>query len=72
MGSTRLPGKVLLDIGGETTLGRVVHRLSRAKLVTEVTIATTESPADDAIVSEAKRLRHSQRMWLCGLRRIVR
>jgi spore coat polysaccharide biosynthesis protein SpsF len=56
MGSTRLPGKVLLDIGGETTLGRVVHRLSRAKLITEVTIATTESPADDAIVSEAKRL----------------
>lgn len=56
MGSTRLPGKVLMDIGGETTLGRVVRRLSRAKLITEVAIATTDSPADDAIVSEATRL----------------
>lgn len=56
MGSTRLPGKVLMDIGGETTLGRVVRRLSRATLLTETTIATTESPADDAVVSEARRL----------------
>jgi len=56
MGSTRLPGKVLMDLGGETTLGRVVRRLSRAKLITEVVIATTESPADDVIVLEAKRL----------------
>lgn len=56
IGSTRLPGKVLMCIGGETTLGRVVRRLSRAKLITEVTIATTDSPADDAIVSEANRL----------------
>lgn len=56
MGSTRLPGKVLLDIGGETTLGRVVRRLSRAELITEVTIATTNSPADNVIVEEASRL----------------
>jgi len=56
MGSTRLPGKVLMDIGGETTLCRVVRRLSRSKLITEVAIATTDSPADDAIVSESKRL----------------
>lgn len=56
MGSTRLPGKVLMDIGGETALCRVVRRLSRAKLIAEVAIATTESPADDAIVAEAKRL----------------
>ena len=56
MGSTRLPGKVLMDLGGETTLGRVVRRLSRAKLITEVAIATTQSHADDPIVWEAKRL----------------
>lgn len=56
MGSTRLPGKVLMDIGGETALCRVVRRLSRAKLITETAIATTDLPADDAIVSEAKRL----------------
>lgn len=57
MGSTRLPGKVLMDIGGETTLSRVVRRLSRAKLITEVAIATTDFPADDVIISEAERLR---------------
>jgi len=56
MSSTRLPGKVLMDIVGETTLARVVRRMSRAKLITEVAIATTDSPADDVIVSEAERL----------------
>ncbi len=56
MGSTRLPGKVLLDIGGETALCRVVRRLSRSKLITETAIATTDLPSDDVIVSEAERL----------------
>lgn len=56
MGSTRLPGKVLLDLHGQSVLSRVVRRLSRAKLITEVAIATTKSPADYATVSEAERL----------------
>lgn len=56
MGSTRLPGKVLMDLGGETTLGRVVRRLSRAKSLTQIAVATTDSPADDAILSESERL----------------
>ncbi len=52
MGSTRLPGKVLMDIGGETALSRVVRRLSRATLVHRVLVATTNLLADDAIVRE--------------------
>ncbi|MBZ5599815.1 MAG: glycosyltransferase family protein [Acidobacteriia bacterium] len=56
MGSTRLPGKVLLDLGGETVLARVVRRLNRATLVDEVVVATTDSAADDAIVRECERL----------------
>ena len=56
MGSTRLPGKVLQDLGGETTLGRVVRRLRRSEMIEEVVIATTFSPDDQAIVLEARRL----------------
>ncbi|MFZ0958919.1 MAG: glycosyltransferase family protein [Candidatus Sulfotelmatobacter sp.] len=55
MGSTRLPGKVLRDLEGETMLARVVQRLSRSKLINEVLIATTDRAADDAIVEECRR-----------------
>ena len=56
MGSTRLPGKVLLDLGGDTVLARVVRRVRRAKLISEIVIATTASSQDDRIVAECKRL----------------
>jgi len=59
MGSTRLPGKVLLDLGGETVLARVVSRLRRATQVNEIAVATTNSVADDAIVRECSRLKVS-------------
>jgi spore coat polysaccharide biosynthesis protein SpsF len=49
-GSTRLPGKVLADLAGEPMLARVVNRTRRAKGLDEVVIATTNQPADDAIV----------------------
>jgi spore coat polysaccharide biosynthesis protein SpsF len=54
MGSTRLPGKVLNDLGGETVLARVVHRTRRARLVDEVVVATSTEPADDAIFHECE------------------
>jgi glutamate-1-semialdehyde aminotransferase/spore coat polysaccharide biosynthesis protein SpsF (cytidylyltransferase family) len=56
MGSTRLPGKVLLDVNGDTLLARVVHRVQRSRLAGEIIVATTEQPADDAIIEECKRL----------------
>ncbi len=56
MGSTRLPGKVLKDIGGATMLARVVRRAQQAKLINEVIVATTTQPADADIVSECSRL----------------
>jgi len=56
MGSTRLPGKVLIDIGGRTALARVVRRLRRAALIHEVIVATSDLPADDAIVRECELL----------------
>jgi len=50
MGSTRLPGKVLLDLAGEPMLARVVKRSQRATMLQEVMVATTTRPADEAIV----------------------
>jgi spore coat polysaccharide biosynthesis protein SpsF len=55
MGSTRLPGKVLKDLAGKTVLARVIERLRSCRLLDEVLVATTDSPADDAIVEECGR-----------------
>ncbi len=56
MGSERLPGKVLLDMGGETVLGRVVQRLRGARLLEQIVVATTVLPGDDAIEQECVRI----------------
>jgi spore coat polysaccharide biosynthesis protein SpsF len=49
MGSTRLPGKVLMDLGGEPVLVRVVERTRRAKTLDEILVATSDLAADNAI-----------------------
>src|SRR5258708_2677254 len=54
MGSTRLPGKVLKDIEGETMLARVVNRLRRTRLIDEWLVATTDQAADEAVVRECR------------------
>jgi spore coat polysaccharide biosynthesis protein SpsF len=56
MGSTRLSGKVLKDLAGETVLARVVNRVRRARLIDEALVATTDRVADDAIVEECSSL----------------
>jgi spore coat polysaccharide biosynthesis protein SpsF len=49
MSSSRLPGKILEDIGGEPMLIRVVKRVRRAQSVDLVVIATTHDPSDDPV-----------------------
>lgn len=56
MGSSRLPGKALKDLGGQTVLGRVVNRVRMAKLPERVVVATSIQPCDDVIVEECERL----------------
>jgi len=56
MGSTRLPGKVLEDIGGETMLARVVMRTKQARSLHETIVAITTAKKDNAIVDECQRL----------------
>jgi len=49
MGASRLPGKVLLDLGGQPMLQRVVTRTRRARLLDGVVVATTSEAPDAAI-----------------------
>ncbi len=49
MGSSRLPGKVLLDLAGQPMIARVLDRARRAKTVDDVMVATTTDPSDDPI-----------------------
>ena len=59
MGSSRLPGKVLMDLCGTSVLARVVGRLGRSQEITQIVVATTSAPADDAIVHGCERLQVS-------------
>ena len=47
--ASRLPGKVLLDIGGEPILVRVHERTRRAQTLDDILVATTDQPPDDDI-----------------------
>ena len=49
MSSSRLPGKVLLDIAGQPMLARVVERARRAQRIDQVAVATTTDPSDDPV-----------------------
>jgi len=50
MTSTRLPGKVILDIGGKPVLQRIVEKLKKNEHIDDVIVATTINNTDDAIV----------------------
>src|SRR5215470_8079514 len=54
MGSTRLPNKVLKDLGGASVLDRVLHRLRRSRLIADIVVATTVEPRDNAIVEHCE------------------
>ena len=53
LGSSRLPGKTLMTIKGETLLGHLIKRVKVSKYVTDIIIATTTNKRDDAIVKFA-------------------
>ena len=60
IGSTRLPGKALMDLAGEPMLARVVNRTRRTEKIAQVIVATTDRAADDAIANLCK-----ARGWDC-------
>ena len=56
MGSTRLPGKVLMLLDKKhTTLDYVINQLKHSKLLGKIIIATTNLEEDDVIVDFAKK-----------------
>jgi spore coat polysaccharide biosynthesis protein SpsF (cytidylyltransferase family) len=54
MGSTRLPGKVMKGISSKPMLWHVLNRLSAAKSVDEIVIATTSNEQDKTLVEFAE------------------
>ncbi len=50
MGSTRLPGKVLMPAGGKPMLAHQIDRMRKVRFADELVIATTDEVQDDAIV----------------------
>jgi spore coat polysaccharide biosynthesis protein SpsF len=56
MTSTRLPGKVLMDLEGAPLLERQLARLARCRSLDEVVLAVTVNAADDPLVALADRL----------------
>ena len=56
MNSHRLPGKVLMDIEGKTSLERMISRIKKSKLINEIIIATTKKKEDLEIIKECKSL----------------
>ena len=55
MGSTRLPGKVMKLLCGQSVLGQVISRVIACPLVDDVVVATTTHSQDDLIVRESQK-----------------
>jgi spore coat polysaccharide biosynthesis protein SpsF len=54
MGSTRLPGKTMMDLAGAPLLERILERVKRARKPNVVVVATTERPEDDVLATLAE------------------
>jgi spore coat polysaccharide biosynthesis protein SpsF len=54
MSSSRFRGKILSDIGGRPSLEREVSRLRQCRLLDDIVVATTISPADDVVETWAR------------------
>jgi spore coat polysaccharide biosynthesis protein SpsF len=49
MGSSRLPGKVLMDLCGKPVIGWLVDRLRECRTVDEIVLATSTGKGDDVL-----------------------
>ena len=54
MSSSRLPGKVLLDLAGSPMLIQEINRLKRSKLIDDIVVVTSDTKSDDMIVDVCK------------------
>ena len=56
MSSTRLPGKIMKDLCGESALYRMIERVRHSKRIDEIVVATSTLPCDDIIIEKCKEL----------------
>ena len=56
VGSSRLPGKVLMPACGRPLIARMIDRVRRANRLADLWLATSVNPENDALVEEARRL----------------
>jgi len=63
MGSTRLPGKILMDVAGRPMIAQQLRRLQKCSLVNEIVVATTIHDIDDPVVRLAE---HEGVTWYRG------
>ena len=56
LGSTRLPGKVLLKLGKDTVLDILLSRLEESTTIDELAVATSTNPIDDPLERHTREL----------------
>src|SRR5438876_727587 len=55
MGSTRLAGKVMMNVAGRPLLAYLIERISRARTLDSILVATSTNPRDNIIIEECER-----------------
>ena len=55
MGSSRLPGKVLMELDGKPLLEFMYNRVIKSKLIDKIVVATTTKKSDDPIIDLCRR-----------------
>ena len=51
MNSSRLPGKVMMKLGGKPAIQHIVERLRQSRLIDRVIVATTDTASDDGLAN---------------------
>lgn len=59
MGSTRLPNKVMIKIGGEPMIGLLLGRLSRSRKISQIIVATSIDPRNQPLVDYVTKIGYS-------------
>lgn len=49
MGSTRLPGKSMMDLAGAPLVGRILERVKRCRRLDDIVLAIPDTPANQAL-----------------------
>ncbi len=49
MGSTRLPGKSMMDLAGAPLVGRILERVKRCQRIDEIVLAIPDTPKDSVL-----------------------